>query len=81
MVRTAVLLVTTALSVLFAVGSVLAAVFELQGFGSPRDEGPRPLYLASLAVGFFLCVAAPFLVRKACDRLAGPDPASGGESG
>ena len=61
---------TTALSVLFGIGSVLAALFEMQGFGGPPDQGPRPLYLASLTVAFALCVAGPFVVARIFDRLA-----------
>jgi len=51
-------LVVGYLSGLFALGCALAALFEIQGFGGPRDQGPRPLYLIALAVGFVLCVAA-----------------------
>lgn len=69
--RAAVVLLTTALAVLFGFGCVLAALFEMQGFGSPRDQGPRPLYLAALAVGFTMCVAAPVVVRRLYDRLTG----------
>ena len=49
-----------ALGALFAVGCVLAALFEAQGFGGERDTEPRAGYLLLLAVGLVLCVAAPF---------------------
>jgi len=67
--RAVVIFVVTCLSVLFALGCALAALFELQGFGAPRDEG-RPLYLASLTVAFVACVAAPVAVRRLYDYLA-----------
>ena len=63
-------LLTTAFAVLFGIGCLLAVLFEMQGFATPQDQGPRPLYLASLVVGFILCVAAPFAVRKVYDRVA-----------
>lgn len=68
--RAVVVLLTTALAVLFGVGCLLAALFELQGFGGPRDQGPRPLYLASLLLGLVVCIAAPFTLRRAHDQIA-----------
>ena len=38
-------------------GCVLAFIFELDGFGTPRDAGPRPLYLAGYVVLAIGCVA------------------------
>ena len=55
----------SALGALFAVGCLIAALFEVQGFGGPRDEGPRSGYLVRLAVGFVACIAIPaFLSRR-----------------
>jgi hypothetical protein len=57
--------VATALGALFAVGCLLAALFEEQGFGRPRDTEPRPGYLALLALGFLASVGIPaFLWRR-----------------
>jgi hypothetical protein len=54
-----------ALGALFAVGCVLAALFEAQGFGGPRDQPPRTGYLLELAVAFAACIAIPaFLARR-----------------
>ena len=58
--RGAVVAVATALGALFAVGCVLAALFEAQGFGRPRDTDPRTGYLLLLAVAFVACVGVPF---------------------
>ncbi len=53
------------LGALFAVGCVLAALFEAQGFGGPRDQPPRTGYLLELAVAFAACIAIPaFLARR-----------------
>ncbi len=56
--KAALLVTASALGVLFAFGSAVAALFEFQGF-PPRDSGPRPGYLALLALGFVASVAAP----------------------
>ncbi len=48
-----------ALGALFAFGSVLAALFEVQGFGSRSGE-PRTGYLALLGLGFVASVAVPW---------------------
>jgi hypothetical protein len=54
-----------ALGALFAVGCVLAALFEAQGFGGPRDQPPRTGYLPESAVAFAACIAIPaFLARR-----------------
>ena len=47
------------LGALFAFGSVLAALFEVQGFGSRSGE-PRLGYLLLLALGFVACVVIPW---------------------
>lgn len=56
--------VATALGALFAVGCVIAALFEVQGFGRPRDTDPRTGYLLLLALGFAACVAVPAFVWR-----------------
>ncbi len=48
-----------ALGVLFAFGSVLAALFEVQGFGR-RSGDPRLGYLFLLALGFVASVVIPW---------------------
>ena len=47
-----------ALGALFAFGSVLAALFEAQGFGD-RDSDPRTWYLVAMGVAFVACIAVP----------------------
>lgn len=42
-----------------AFGCVIAALFERDGFGRPRDTEPRSWYLLALAVGLGLCIAVP----------------------
>jgi hypothetical protein len=53
------------LGALFAVGCAIAALFELQGFGGPRDAGPRAGYLVALAAGFAVSVAVPIVLWRA----------------
>ena len=62
--RFVLLTTAVALGVLFAVGSVLAALFELQGFGAPRDDEPRLGYLALLALAFIASVSLPMLLWR-----------------
>lgn len=45
---------------LFAVGSILAALFEMQGFTAADSGGPRPAYLAALALALVASVGVPF---------------------
>jgi hypothetical protein len=52
------------LGALFAVGCVLAALFEAQGFGGPRDQGPRTGYMIELATAFAVCVAIPAVLSR-----------------
>jgi hypothetical protein len=47
------------LGALLAVGCVIAALFEAQGFGRERDTDPRAGYLLLLALGLAACVAVP----------------------
>lgn len=63
----------TGLGALFAVGCVLAALFEAQGFGRERDTDPRAGYLLLLALGFAACIAVPAWLW----RLLLPDSAPG----
>jgi hypothetical protein len=62
--RGAVVAVATALGALFAVGCVLAALFEAQGFGRPRDTDPRTGYLLLLAVALVACVGVPYALWR-----------------
>ena len=48
-----------ALGMLAAIGCLLAALFEVQGFGGPRDQGPRVGYHVELAVAFVAAVLIP----------------------
>ena len=54
--------VVAVLGLLFATGCVIAALFELQGFGD-RDGDPSVLSLRSLAVA--ACVGVPVLAWRA----------------
>ena len=56
--------VAVGLGALAAVGCLLAALFEVQGFGRPRDAEPRTGYLVELAVGFVASVAIPALLAR-----------------
>ena len=58
--RVAVVAVAGALGALFAMGCVLAALFEAQGFGSERDTDPSTGYLLLLAAAFVASVGVPF---------------------
>ena len=55
---------SVALGALFAVGCALAALFEWQGFGGPRDTDPRTGYLLLLALGFVASVVVPAFVWR-----------------
>jgi len=64
-----------ALGALFAVGCVLAALFEAQGFGRERDTAPRAGYLLLLALAFAASVAVPaWLWRRLLPGSAPPWP-------
>jgi hypothetical protein len=60
-----------ALGALVAVGCLLAALFEVQGFGGPRDQGPRTGYLIELALGLVAAVVVPVVLWR---RLLGNGP-------
>ena len=63
--------VAVALGALAAVGCLLAALFEVDGFGGPRDQGPRAGYLIELGVGFVASVLIPVVLWR---RLLGRGP-------
>ena len=71
--RGLVVAVAAALGGLLALGSVLAALFEVQGFGRPRDADPRIGYLFLLALGLAACIAVPVALWRAL--LLGSAPA------
>jgi hypothetical protein len=57
---------------LAAVGFLFTALFEIQGFGGPRDQGPRAGYLVELSVAFVASVLIPVLVwRRLLDNGPG----------
>ena len=62
--RVLVVAAAVGLGALFAVGSLIAILFELQGFGRERDTDPRLAYLALLGLAFAVCVAAPLLIWR-----------------
>ena len=62
--RTTVVVAAGALGALFAVGCVVAALFELQGFGAPRDGDPRLGYLLALSAAFVASIAAPLTLWR-----------------
>lgn len=61
--RAAALAVAAGLGGLFAVGAVIAALFEVQGFGREAAD-PRPGYLLVLAVGFAAALGVPALLAR-----------------
>jgi hypothetical protein len=53
------------LGTLLAAGFLIAALFEAQGFGRPRDTDPRAAYLLLLALGLAASVVGPaYLWRR-----------------
>jgi hypothetical protein len=48
---------------LFAFGCMLAALFEVQGFGS-RDSDPRTGYLVVLGAALVACVVIPAILWR-----------------
>ena len=57
--RLALVVVVWAVGAVVAIAAVIAAVFERDGFGRPRDTEPRLWYLALLAVVVALAVGIP----------------------
>jgi hypothetical protein len=70
--KAAVAVAAIGLGALAAFGCLLAALFEAQGFGGPRDEGPRTGYLLELAAGFVASVAIPAVVCRRFFPGSGP---------
>jgi len=56
--RSVVVIATTVLGALFAIGFLISALFEAQGFGD-RDSTPSGWRLVEYAVGFVACVVIP----------------------
>lgn len=71
-VRVLVVLVAAGLGALLALGCFVAALFELEGFGGPRDEGSRAGYLALLGLGLVVSVGAPLLLWRALFPASAP---------
>ena len=46
-------------------GCLLATMFELQGFGAPRDSEPRLAYLLGLGFLYAVSAGAPLLAWRA----------------
>lgn len=44
------------------IGLYLALLFELQGFGTPRDLGPRPLYVTTYIAGIIASFLIPLIL-------------------
>ena len=55
---------------------LLAVVFEMQGFGGPRDAGPRLGYLSALAGGLAAAVIAPCALWRWLIPTSAPHPAT-----
>ena len=51
------------LGALLALGCLVAAMLEADGFGAPGGE-PRPAYLAALAIGLTASLAAPVVLLR-----------------
>jgi hypothetical protein len=62
--RLALALLITVACAFGVIGCSLALLFELQGFGTPRDQGPRTLYVSALVGGSILSLLAPVLTWK-----------------
>ncbi|MGI8707110.1 MAG: hypothetical protein ACR2LG_02740 [Actinomycetota bacterium] len=63
--RFAIVMSLGVIGALSAAGCVLAGLFELQGFGGPRDSDPRALYLCGLAILLTASLGLPLLVWRA----------------
>ncbi|HXH88156.1 MAG TPA: hypothetical protein VNI55_06080 [Gaiellaceae bacterium] len=64
--------VAAGLGGLLALGCVLAALFEVQGFGRPRDVDPRIGYLFLLALGLAACIVVPVALWRALLPASAP---------
>jgi hypothetical protein len=65
LIRRAAVATAALLGALFAVGSLISILFELQGFGGERDRDPSVPYVALLMLGFVASVAVPLLLWRA----------------
>ena len=65
LIRRAAVAVAALLGALFAVGSLVAILFELQGFSGDRDGTPSALYVLALVLAFAVSVAVPLLLWRA----------------
>lgn len=63
-VRSAIVVICAAFGVLGVIGCLLAALFELQGFGTPLDGDARAGYLLALSAGLVISVSAPLVVWR-----------------
>jgi hypothetical protein len=61
----------TALGALFGIGFLLAALFEVQGFGD-RDSTPSTSKLIEYALGFAACVIVPGVLWRQFFPGSGP---------
>jgi hypothetical protein len=61
----------TALGALFGIGFLLAALFEVQGFGD-RDSTPSTAKLVEYAVGFAACALIPAFLWRWLFPASGP---------
>ena len=66
--RTTAALVAAVAGAFFAVGFAIAILFELQGFGRPRDTDPRVWYVALLVAGLLTCVDVPVRLAQRLGR-------------
>lgn len=58
-VRVAIVGIAASLGALFAVGSIVAALLERDGFTSDAADGARSWYLGLLALGLVASIAVP----------------------
>ncbi len=61
----------TALGALFGIGFLLAALFEVQGFGD-RDSTPSTAKLVEYAIGFAACAIVPGVLWRELFPESGP---------
>ena len=69
---TVVAAVALGLGVIGAIGCFIAALFERDGFGRPRDSEPRSWYVALLGLGVVTCITIPgWIAARAWGRAVG----------
>jgi len=73
-VRLAALVAVYLLATLFAFGSALSILFELQGFPTGRDS-PRKWYVALQVLALTACAAAPLVATRVLARDRSRTPA------